>query len=433
MEKKHIKISLGTFIVSIIAVILVAIIVVMGMHILNQNKVIEKSKVVTENKEKESQEEKANNNKVEELDINSELVKKLYAYVNSKYFMPNGEFMIKNGDNAKEAFPVKLFYRENVTAQNLEDDLKILSVCSALYDEKVYTIRKAEGDEDLANENIYVFSVENIQKKAKEMFNTVININKNSYIWTDGDHIDYNEGTNSYEYAQYISGGMSNYFDDFKLIKAEKMNDNIYIYDNYVRIIQEWNEKHFECYATSDENVKLNEFNNFNYNENVIKSVSNLGIMIPIYKHTFKQREDGTYYWVSTELTNKDELKTVDEAESNNDDIVGKWKTYSVKDSKGNEVSLMSFFGSSGKYGSYLQLNEDGTFLDSIYPIMDERESNKGTYEILRDYLKIGDCYVELHYDDGKIKKFQRIYYADNIATLASWNIEDEYKFDLRK
>lgn len=53
MEKKQIKISLGTFIASIIIVILFAVIVVMGMHILNQNKAIEESQVAMANKENE--------------------------------------------------------------------------------------------------------------------------------------------------------------------------------------------------------------------------------------------------------------------------------------------------------------------------------------------------------------------------------------------
>lgn len=51
MEKKQIKISLGTFIAIIVAIILVVVVVFMGIHIANQNKQIEESKVAVANNE----------------------------------------------------------------------------------------------------------------------------------------------------------------------------------------------------------------------------------------------------------------------------------------------------------------------------------------------------------------------------------------------
>lgn len=51
MEKKQIKISLATFIESIIAIILVAVIIIMGIHISNQNKALEESQIAMANKE----------------------------------------------------------------------------------------------------------------------------------------------------------------------------------------------------------------------------------------------------------------------------------------------------------------------------------------------------------------------------------------------
>ena len=329
MEKKQMKISLGTFIVSIIAIILVAVIVIMGIHISNQNKVIEDSQVAIGNKE--SQQDKVaqksdvtvsstKENTVKELSVNSEIVKKLYSYVKSKYFMPSGDFTVidSNGNLKDFTYPV-LFYRENVTVSNLEDDLKILSVCSALYDEKLYNIRKVVDDEDIANDNIYVFSAESIQNKAKEMFNTTINITRNSFRWSDGDSIEYNAQTNSYEYVQYISGGGTDYKDEFKLIKAEQKGDEIYIYDNYVRGKDLYDQladgtmyaAAYGFFATSDDKIEITGTqDNFGY-DSTFELLSYLGYKLPVYKHTFKQRTDGTYYWVSTELTNKNELKAI--------------------------------------------------------------------------------------------------------------------------
>lgn len=55
MEKKQIKISLGTFIAIIVAIILVVVVVFMGIHIANQNKQIEESKVAVANNETNEQ------------------------------------------------------------------------------------------------------------------------------------------------------------------------------------------------------------------------------------------------------------------------------------------------------------------------------------------------------------------------------------------
>ena len=82
-------------------------------------------------------------------------------------------------------------------------------------------------------------------------------------------------------------------------------------------------------------------------------------------------------------------------------DIVGTWRTYQAIDSKTAEKidNLTMIFGTSYiSYGSYLELNEDGTFFDCIYPITTDETSTTGTYTIERDYYKLGDCYIFLKY-----------------------------------
>ena len=51
MEKKQIKLSLGTFIFGIIAIILAVVVVIMGIHIANQNKTLEESRIAMENRQ----------------------------------------------------------------------------------------------------------------------------------------------------------------------------------------------------------------------------------------------------------------------------------------------------------------------------------------------------------------------------------------------
>ncbi len=96
MEKKQIKMSLGTFIVSVIAIILVVVIVIMAIQMSNQNKALEESQIAMANKENELQKEtttKVTNtptpvpgDKGTELNINDSIVQKLIDKTDS--FIP---------------------------------------------------------------------------------------------------------------------------------------------------------------------------------------------------------------------------------------------------------------------------------------------------------------------------------------------------------
>ena len=257
-----------------------------------------------------------------ELDIASEIVQKLHSYVKFNYFMPEGDAFCIEDSNWKVIKEIKpgqvssypeLFYREYVDVSNLSDDLKILAACSALYSEKTYTIQKVELVENIADENIYVFSVDDIKNKAKEMFNTTVNIVGNSYRWTSYGLM-YNSSSNAYKYIQYVSGGGTDYADRFKIVKAEQNDNEIYIYDNYIREI--WNlsgNNEVSVFATSDQNIKILEDTSEKYKSDYFEYLSEIGNTLPIYKHTFRKADNGSYYWVSTELTNKFELNIIEQ------------------------------------------------------------------------------------------------------------------------
>lgn len=117
-------------------------------------------------------------------------------------------------------------------------------------------------------------------------------------------------------------------------------------------------------------------------------------------------------------------------------DIVGTWRTYQAIDSKTAEKidNLTMIFGTSYiSYGSYLELNEDGTFFDCIYPITTDETSTTGTYTIERDYYKLGDCYIFLKYSDDRTLTIQQVDYGDNIPVLVYYPDECQYQFDLKK
>lgn len=117
-------------------------------------------------------------------------------------------------------------------------------------------------------------------------------------------------------------------------------------------------------------------------------------------------------------------------------DIVGTWRTFQAIDSKTAEKidNLTTIFGTSYiSYGSYLELNEDGTFLDCIHPITTDETSTTGTYTIERDYYKLGDCYIFLKYSDDRTLTIQEVDYGDNIPVLVYYPDDSQYQFDLKK
>ena len=92
---------------------------------------------------------------------------------------------------------------------------------------------------------------------------------------------------------------------------------------------------------------------------------------------------------------------------------------------------MTQIFGSAYlSFGSTLKLNDDGTFLDSIYPITSNEVSVKGTFKIKRDLYE--DYYVFLTYSDETEKKFV-VTYENKVPILSSSDIDQDYQFDLKK
>ena len=121
---------------------------------------------------------------------------------------------------------------------------------------------------------------------------------------------------------------------------------------------------------------------------------------------------------------------------NNNSDLIGKWNTYEVVDSKTAKVlEPGEAFGSGYRGTSYLELKEDGTFKDFISPILSSEFVDEGKYEIQRNYNRNGDCYVILNYLDGRSLTLQKEYLSsDNIPSLViPVNSEGDYEYHLKK
>lgn len=129
----------------------------------------------------------------------------------------------------------------------------------------------------------------------------------------------------------------------------------------------------------------------------------------------------------SNSTTSSDSNK-VTSSETEDSEIIGKWNTQKVSDLKANETydNLKDLYGSSYlEFGSYLQLNDDGTFVDAINPVTNGSTSTEGKYKILRSYNKLGDCYVELTYSDGRTEMLQRVYYDNTETPYLTFNSGD--------
>ena len=140
--------------------------------------------------------------------------------------------------------------------------------------------------------------------------------------------------------------------------------------------------------------------------------------------------------------TKKDENTTISNSNkvdenttSSDDELIGKWNTVKVIDMQSGESydNLAQFFGTSYiSYGSSLELKKDGSFIDAVSPVVENTQSTEGTYEILRNYYKMGDCYVELKYSDGKTLMIQRVTYDETGNWYLTFN-RDNISYELKK
>lgn len=325
MEKKEIKMSLGTFVVSIIAVILLVVVVGMGVYIAKQNNKedvkqdeMQNEQVCVNTTETVSQ---STNNTVE-LDVNSELVQKLYGYLGI----------------TSDYYSLSMYRDEKKTNSNIENKTKLLTSLRNLKPEKMEKIEEpiiasSEAEYNYNESESYypadlvgIIDKKTVEDKVKNIFGPNATIKHEDTSFAFGEKIAYKDG--KYMIIPYEGGGMVQWYDKSEIIKAEKENDEIYIYDYYVRICNvdnysaEYGVYTIEgdnLYASSDEKLKIAEIrkssfsdeNYILYGGNTIQKLLESGIILPIYKHTFKMNSDGSYYWVSSELTNKNELKIV--------------------------------------------------------------------------------------------------------------------------
>jgi len=310
-EKKERKVRISTVI--FILVILVLVLGIVGMwyyynNIANVSKDNEKPPL---SDNKSTIEDDTEVSEIKALNINDKIVTELYdSIVKINYYEET------------------LVYQKNkVTLSNIDNQLKLLTIFQNLKEEDGQKVKATEYTgviEDDGNSYKYLYTKETVEEKAKEIFGQTATVRHEDCSPWDGYSRIYENGV--YTCFAYAGGGdvpwsMSIAF----LLKAESEGDYIYIYDNYIHMVEVANIVNgvyysgtYDLYATSDRQMVI--FKNINLrDEGVYEGTSNLsseefnktykenlfkicGDKLKTFKHTFKKDDNGNYCWISTEI-----------------------------------------------------------------------------------------------------------------------------------
>ena len=315
MEEKNVtRISLSTFLL-ILAII---IMVVMGFFIYkmyNDNQTSQKhinelnSKI--NNLERSTTENNQSNNTIMEkkdelvsLSVNNDLIQKLYEYIlKSDDF--DYSFAWQN-----EMEPASFYKKSKVTYSSLSDIEKTLIVLKNYNNSEIKNVNKSSLkniiDTTYIHDTVKVY--ENINDKASTIFNQS-DSNWNNYEGCSG-ILEYEN--NNYYLSEFEGGGKGTSEVGYaKIQKAEKDENYIYIYDKYIYIdstnmdVGE-NDKKVHIYTTSDKMNDLGAETEGIWNSDFVieQLYQKYENQLKTFKHTFKKVEDGSYYWLSSEIYN---------------------------------------------------------------------------------------------------------------------------------
>lgn len=301
------KISLNTYIVTLIVVALIIIAIVLFFEKNNTSIEINNTSLSTTNTENFS------------IDIAT-----IYSYV-LKY--NDLSFATVDDDGTQEYVDASFYKDTKVTYDTLSNEEKEIVVFNNIADEDITYVNVADIEDislqhideyyDSGEQDIKVISSEVLNSTAKRIFgeqatdiqwDEVINCNVAEYIeYVDG---------NYYWYA--IEGGGLGYMQkaEATITKIEKQGNYLYIYDKYLFAdltdYYQIRNGYVDYYTSSDKSEGLPDMSENDrailelYEDNFEEAWSwvynNYDERLRTYKHTFQIDDDGNYYWVSTEV-----------------------------------------------------------------------------------------------------------------------------------
>lgn len=312
-EKKSIKISLSTFFLLILIIILIVgffIYKIYNEKQLSDKTINELNSKISNLENSTTQNNQSNNTTIERKDeivslsVNNDLVQKLYGYIlKSDDFVY--DFAWQNGME-----PASFYRKSKVTYSDLSDMEKTLIVLKNYNNNEV----KSENKSSLKNiiDTTYIHDTvkiyENINDKAYKIFNQS-NSNWNNYKGCSG-ALEYKN--NNYYLTEFDGGGKGTSEVGYAEIqKAEKDENYLYIYDKYIYVdstnmdIGE-KDKKVHIYTTAD---KMNDIGTeteeiWGSDSTIEQLYQKYENQLKTFRHTFKKAEDGSYYWLSSEIYN---------------------------------------------------------------------------------------------------------------------------------
>lgn len=300
-KKEPIKIRLSTAI--LLFIILILIIAIIGIVYYYQNKIKQNNEInLTENKlaesdvnmsyngllNKEINTEKTDNASVEiinDLDINSDLVQKLYSYI------PAIDYKIQKN----------VYQDKKITLKEMKNDF--LLMCAFRKLSLKNEDKKQISDEYGLETGWYSFDANILQNKVKELYGENANIPNQSFDDGAGLACNYHDGL-----YDVTTGGGSNegLIPVSKLVEAYSQNNEIYIITKNATFVYTAESEKGSLYTDSTLTSKIKDYKDEKYiimdgnkiAEDIIKNDEEKMVN---YKHTFKKDTNGNYYWVSTE------------------------------------------------------------------------------------------------------------------------------------
>ena len=290
-EKKEIKISLSTLLFVLIIVI-IGLVSYICIEKSNDKKQMNNSEIGISNFENtdfisnEVNLDNISSGYNKELDINSEIITKLYNYI------PCMDYTLDY--NSVNAYQYKKATKEDLPQECL---LGYAFTQLSLSNSDVELIEGTFSVED----GWYSFDADLLQQKVKELYGE--NIENGDFEYSISSSCFYENG----KYRSSSGRSAENQFCSIREIeRAYETDENLYIEDKYIGIDIDDIEKTCKLYTNSQMNNIVKQLNykdfmkiSYENRENEIKN--NYGDLMTKYKHTFKKNSDGDYYWYSTE------------------------------------------------------------------------------------------------------------------------------------
>ena len=245
---------------------------------------------------------------ITELDIDSELAKKLYKYILKFNY-----------------YDETLVYQdEKVTYSNVDNKLKLLTTFENLDESQAEKVKATEYtgvEEEDGNSYKYIYTKETVEEKLKEIFGKNATVEHENCSPHDGYNRLYENGT--YTCYEYAGGGDVPWSSSVSnLVKAETVGNNVYLYDNYIHLVEAESTEtgiEYDIYATSDRKISIakginleeegiyqgtEELSDDEYLQVYMNNLSNIvgKDKIKTFKHTFSKNDNGNYFWVSSEI-----------------------------------------------------------------------------------------------------------------------------------